>query len=82
MARKTLRAPLVLSDENRKLLTELSGSMTAPVREVVRAKVLLHYANGVEISSIKRDVGISRPAIYKCIDKALAAGAQAGLKDT
>ena len=48
MARKTLRAPLVLSDENRKLLTELSGSMTAPVREVVRAKVLLHYANGAE----------------------------------
>jgi len=82
MARKTLRAPLVLSDESRKLLTELSGSMTAPAREVVRSKVLLHYANGAEISSIKRHVGISRPAIYKCIDKALAAGAQAGLKDT
>ena len=82
MARKTMRAPLVLTDESRKLLTELSGSMTAPAREVVRAKVLLHYANGAEISNIKRYVGISRPAIYKCIDKALAAGAQAGLKDT
>ena len=82
MARKTMRSPLVLSDDSRKLLTELSGSMTAPVREVVRAKVLLRYANGDEISSIKRQVGISRPAIYKCIDKALAAGAQAGLKDT
>ncbi len=82
MPRKTLRARLVLSDENRILLTSLSGSMTAPVREVVRAKVLLHYANGADISSIKRRVGISRPAIYKCIDKALAAGAQAGLKDT
>jgi len=56
--------------------------MTAPAREVVRAKVPLHYANGVDISSIKRFVGISRPAIYKCIGKALAAGAQAGLKDT
>lgn len=82
MAQKTMRAPLTLSDESRKLLTELSGSMTAPAREVVRAKVLLHYANGAEISSIKRHVGISRPAIYKCIDKVLAAGAQAGLKDT
>ena len=82
MARKTMRAPLVLSDESKKLLTELSGSMTAPAREVIRAKVLLHYANGAEISSIKRHVGISRPAIYKCIDKALAAGVQAGLKDT
>lgn len=82
MARKTMRAPLALSDDSKKLLTELSGSMTAPAREVIRAKVLLHYANGADISSIKRQVGISRPAIYKCIDKALAAGAQAGLKDT
>ena len=82
MARKTQRAPLVLTDESRKILTVLSGSMTAPAREVIRAKVLLHYANGVEISNIKRLVGISRPAIYKCIDKALAAGVYAGLKDT
>jgi hypothetical protein len=58
MARKTMRAPLVLSDDSKKLLTELSGSMTAPAREVVRAKVLLHYANGADISSIKRHVGI------------------------
>jgi transposase len=56
--------------------------MTAPAREVIRAKVLLHYANGTDISRIKHHVGISRPAIYKCIDKALAAGCQAGLKDT
>ncbi len=65
MARKTLRASLVLSDESRKLLTELSGSMTAPAREVVRAKVLLHYANGAEISSIKRHVGISMSTLKK-----------------
>ena len=82
MARKTLLPQLALSDESKKLLTELSGSMKAPAREVIRAKVLLNYANGEDISSIKRLVGISRPAIYKCIGKALAAGAQAGLKDT
>ena len=52
MARKTQRAPLELTDESRKILTVLSGSMTAPAREVIRAKVLLHYANGVEISNI------------------------------
>lgn len=82
MARKTLLPPLALSDESKKLLTELSGSMTAPAREVIRANVLLHYDKGEDISSIKRLVGISRPAIYKCIGKALAAGVQAGLKDT
>jgi len=82
MARKTERAPLVLTDDIRKTLAELAGSRTAPAREVVRAKVLLHYASGVTISDIKRRIGLSRPAIYKCIDKALAAGAQTGLKDT
>jgi transposase len=82
MARKTGRAPLTLSDDNRKTLTVLSGSRTAPAREVERAKVLLHYANGAGISTIMRQVGVSRPAIYKCIDKALAAGVQVGLKDS
>jgi len=82
MARKTMRASLELDDDKLKFLTKLAGSMTAPAREVTRAKVLLHYANGMDITSIKQQVGLSRPAIYKCIDKALAAGAKAGLKDT
>ncbi len=82
MARETRRAPLVLSDVHRQLLIELSGSRTAPAREVERAKVLLRYADGRSICDIQRQVGVSRPTIYKCIDKALAAGIQVGLKDT
>lgn len=82
MARKTRRASLMLSSENQDDLTKLAASRTAPAREVERAKVLLRYARGVSISDIQRQVGVSRPAIYKCIDKALAAGVQAGLKDT
>jgi len=42
---------------------------------------LLRYADGVSISDIHRQIGVSRPSIYKCIDKALASGVQAGLKD-
>jgi transposase len=61
MARKSGRAALVLSEEQRGMLTELASSRKAPVREVERAKVLLKF--------------------YKCIDKALAAGIQTGLKD-
>ncbi|SDZ20166.1 Homeodomain-like domain-containing protein [Nitrosomonas sp. Nm58] len=64
------------------MLTELSGSRTAPAREVERAKILLRYAEGISISDIQRQVGVSRPTIYKCIDKALAAGVPVGLKDT
>lgn len=82
MGRRSGRAALVLTDEQRSKLSELAASRTAPVREVERARVLLRYAQGLSISEIKRQLGVSRPMIYKCIDKALAAGVQAGLKDT
>jgi len=82
MARETGRTPLVLSESHRQMLVELSRSRTAPTREVERAGVLLRYAEGLSISQIQRQLGVSRPTIYKCIDKALAAGVQAGLKDT
>jgi transposase len=82
MARGTNRADLVLPESHRQMLTELSGSRAAPAREVERAKILLRYAEGISISDIQRQVGISRPTIYKCIDKALAAGVPVGLKDT
>ena len=38
MARKTGRAPLALSIEQRSMLQALAGSRTAPLREVERAK--------------------------------------------
>lgn len=82
MARLSGRAALVLSGEQRTRLSELANSRTAPVREVERAQVLLKYAEGVSISEIQRQLRVSRPTIYKCIDKALAAGALMGLKDT
>lgn len=81
MARKTKRAVLVLTVEQRAMLTELAGSRTAPIREVERGKILLGYADGASISELMRRVGVGRPMIYKCIDKALAAGVSAGLKD-
>ena len=81
MARTTQRAPLVLTEEQRALLTERAASRTAPVREVERARLLLRYAEGWSISAIQRELGLSRPTIYKCIDKALAAGVPMGLKD-
>lgn len=81
MARKTKRAAVVLTGEQRAMLVGLAGSRTAPIREVERAKILLGYADGASISDLMRRVGVGRPMIYKCIDKALAAGVSAGLKD-
>ena len=82
MAGKTKRAMLVLTEDQKKMLKELSRSRTAPAREIERAKVLVGYAEGISISGLQREIGVSRPMIYKCIDKALAAGVQMGLKDT
>jgi transposase len=81
MARKSGRATLTLAPEQRKTLEELAGSRTAPTREVERAKVLLGYAAGTSITELQRELGFSRPMIYRCVDKALAAGVQMGLKD-
>lgn len=63
------------------MLSGLAGSRTAAQREVERAKVLLAYAEGKSPTQIQRALGVSRPTIYKCIDKALAAGVVAGLHD-
>jgi len=81
MPGKSRRPKLNFDEKQRQELLKLSQSRTAPIREVQRANILLNYANGKDISSIKKEFNISRPTIYKCIDKALAAGIETGLKD-
>lgn len=82
MARKTKRAALVVTEEQRRELASLAGSRTASKREIERAGILLLFAEGRAILQIRKVLGVSRPTIYKCIDKALAAGISAGLSDT
>jgi len=81
MPRKSQRPKLQLDKEQRQRLLKISQSRTAPIREVQRSRILLKYVDGHTISSIKEQVNVSRPTIYKCIDKALAAGIETGLKD-
>jgi transposase len=81
MARKTGRPALVISANERERLERLRDSRKAPKREVGRAAILLRYADGEGPTAIQRALGVSRPTVYKCIDKALAAGVGSGLKD-
>lgn len=81
MARKTGRPALVISADEREKLERLRDSRKAPKRETERAAILLSYAAGEGPTVIQQRLGVSRPTIYKCIDKALAAGVQSGLKD-
>jgi transposase len=81
MPRKRVKPKLRLSDTERRELVKLSQSLTAPIREVQRAAILLKYADGQLITSIQEQLNISRPSIYKCLNKALAAGVETALKD-
>ena len=54
MARKSERSALVLTQEQRATLQELSASRVASTREVERAKVMLGYADGVSITELQR----------------------------
>ncbi len=81
MARKSKRSALVLTTEQRAMLKALTTSRSATLREVERAKVMLGYADGASITELQRLLGFSRATIYRCLDKALAAGVQMGLKD-
>ncbi len=74
MGRRSERAPLSLNEDELERLKKLAGSRTAAKREVERADILLRYARGESITDIQKRAGVSRPTIYKCIDKALAAG--------
>jgi len=81
MARTTGRPALVISADEREKVERLRDSRKAPKRETERAAILLSYAAGEGPTAIQQRLGVSRPTIYKCIDKALAAGVQSGLKD-
>jgi len=81
MPKATKRAPLILSEENRKLLESIAQSRVKPKREADRAKVLLLYAAKTQIKDIVTKTGLSEPSIYKAIDKALEMGVMGGLKD-
>ena len=81
MARQTTRAKLKLSPEELDKLKRIAQSQTQPLREVQRAKILIHYHTGENITKIQQLVGLSRKAIYKWVDRALARGIETGTQD-
>ena len=81
MAGKTRLPKLELSVEQFAELQQLSQSRTAPVREAQRAGILCRYHAGETVTGISRAMGMTRKSVKKWIDKALAMGADAALKD-
>jgi len=81
MPRKTQKAKLILSKEQREELKKTVQSRKAPIREVQRASILLRYSEGMPITEIEKMTHVSRPTIYKWMEKSLAMGIEEGLKD-
>ena len=81
MPRKSRKAKLILDEKQKEQLNKISRSRKAPIREVQRASILLRYSEGMPITDIEKMIQVSRPTIYKCIEKALAMGVVEGLKD-
>jgi transposase-like protein/transposase len=75
------RPRLKLSAEEVEHLSSLRDSRTAPWRETQRARIVLRYHSGENVSQIARAVGMTRKSVDKWISKALAMGSDAALKD-
>jgi transposase len=75
------RPRLKLSAEEVEHLSSLRDSRTAPWRETQRARIVLRYHFGENVSQIARAVGMTRKSVDKWISKALAMGSDAALKD-
>ena len=81
MAGKSRLPKLSFSAEQLSELQQLSQSRTAPLREVQRARILCRYHAGETVTAIARAMETTRKSVRKWIDKALAMGAEAALKD-
>jgi len=81
MAGKRMRSKLELDSEDMEKLLQLCVSRTEPYDQVTRAKILLAYHAGESKSAIARRIGVSRPTVHLCIQKALCAGIQVSIRD-
>jgi transposase len=81
MPKKSQKAKLILSPQKKEQLRRIANSRKAPLREVQRANILLRYAEGIPIIDIEKMVHVSRPTIYKWVEKTSAMGIEEGLKD-
>lgn len=73
--------PLPLTDEDRTYLTQLARSRSARHTEVIRAQMLLAYADGETLQAIADRLQMARNAVRRCVGKALALGPRQALKD-
>ncbi len=75
------KASLQLSAIDREKLQRLSQARSEAYRRVERARMLLHYADGLSIPKIAEALGTTVPKVNRCVDKALAQGWEEALRE-
>ncbi len=75
------RAKPHVSSELKAELTALSTARTAPAHRVERARILLAFDAGQSVSTIARELRITRPKVERCLNKAVQLGIGAALAD-
>jgi transposase len=81
MAGKSRRPKLVLTAEQLQQLKSIGQSVKAAAREVLRARILVRYYAGEPVAQIARDLRTTRRSVAKWVNRALAVGPEAALKD-
>jgi transposase len=81
MAGKSKRPKLEIEPEELNRLQRLRQTPTAPLREVQRAQILTRYHAGETVAQIARTLHMTRKSVAKWINRALAMGTKAALKD-
>lgn len=72
---------LVLTSTERDMLQKVSQARTEEYRRVERARILLHYADGLSIPKIAEALQTTVTKVSRCVDKALEQGVDAALTE-
>jgi transposase len=78
---KSTKEKLILSEDNLQFLRRISQARTEEFRRVERARILLHYSEGLSIPKIAGILQTTVPKVNRCVDKALEHGIEAALEE-
>lgn len=81
MAGRSKRPKLTIEPDELERLQRMSQAQATPPREVQRAQILTRYHAGETVVQIACDLGMTRKSVAKWINRALAVGPGAALKD-
>jgi transposase len=78
---KSQKAELVLTVQEQETLEAIIRSRTSRMHRIERARILLSYAKRESLSSIARNLDLTRAKVERCINKALQLGVLTSLND-